>query len=176
MSNVSLYQLQSQVSEDGGQAAPARPLQSPGQSSEVRGPADTETQPQQTVQCPSSPQAPVVTALSPVTSSRSLSPLTRHKARARVPGFPQRVTQASASVNNVSETRGHYTGPGNTESGTVTAPSVQPTSPANNLSRGLLGRLLFTESERETGHFQQDCCIHVHFFFSCNKDRLIDPA
>ena len=133
------------MSEDGGQAAPARPLQSPGQSSEVRGPADTETQPQHSP----SPQAPVVTALSPVTSSRSLSPLTRHKARARVPGFPQRVTQASASVNNVSETRGHYTGPGNTESGTVTAPSVQPTSPANNLSRGLLGRLLFTESERE---------------------------
>ena len=150
MSNVSLYQLQkSEVSEDGGQAAPARPLQSPGQSSEVRCEADTETQPQQS---PSSPQAPVGSALSPVTSSRSLSPLTRHKARPRVPGFPQRVTQASASVNNVSETRGHYTGPGNTESGTVTAPSVQPTSPANNLSRGLLGRLLFTETERETGH------------------------
>ena len=164
MSNVSLYQLQSQVSEDGGQpAAPARPLQSPGQSSEVRGPADTETQPQQTVQCPSSPQAPVVTALSPVTSSRSLSPLTRHKARARVPGFPQRVTQASVSVNNVSETRGHYTGPGNTESGTVTAPSVQPTSPANNLSRGLLGRLLFTESERE-----RDWTFLARLLYSCS--------
>ena len=162
MSNVSLYQLQSQVSEDGGQAAPARPLQSPGQSSEVRGPADTETQPQPL--SPSlSPQAPVVTALSPVTSSRSLSPLTRHKARARVPGFPQRVTQASASVNNVSETRGHYTGPGNTESGTVTAPSVQPTSPANNLSRGLLGRLLFTESERE-----RDWTFLARLLYSCS--------
>ena len=164
MSNVSLYQLQrSEVSEDGGQAAPARPLQSPGQSSEVRGPADTETQPQQTEHSPSSPQAPVVTALSPVTSSRSLSPLTRHKARARVPGFPQRVTQASASVNNVSETRGHYTGPGNTESGTVTAPSVQPTSPANNLSRGLLGRLLFTESERE-----RDWTFIARLLYSCS--------
>ena len=165
------------MSEDCGQPAapaPARPLQSPGpgQSSEVRGPAHT-TDTQHT-----SPQPPVVSStLSPVTSSRSLSPLTRHKARGRVPGFPQRVTQASsASVNNVSEERrdrGHYTV--DTQS-SVTAESVQsPPSPANNLSRGLLGRLLFTERERYWT-FLARTCIHVHFFFSCNKDPLIDVA
>ena len=86
-----------------------------------------------------------MTTLSPVTSSKSLSPLTK-RGRGRVPGFPQRVTQTSASTNNVSESsetglaRGHrHTGP--VESVTE---RVQPTS-ANNLSLGLLGRLLFTE-------------------------------
>ena len=167
------------MSEDCGQAAPApaRPLESPGpgQSSEVRGPAHTDTQ-----HSPTSPQPdPVVTTLSPVTSSRSLSPLTRHKARGRVPGFPQRVTQASASVNNVSEsgerrTRGHYAGPVDTES-SVTTPSVlSPPSPANNLSRGLLGRLLFTESER--GHIYSKNTFMFIPSFSCNKNPLIDVA
>ena len=173
------------MSEDCGQPAapaPVRPLQSPGpgQSSEVRGPAHTTDTQHRDTSGHTSPQPPVVSStLSPVTSSRSLSPLTRHKARGRVPGFPQRVTQASsASVNNVSEPRerrdrGHYTV--DTQSG-VTAESVQsPPSPDNNLSRGLLGRTLFTEREREWT-FVARKCIHVHFFFSCNKDPLIDVA
>lgn len=142
------------MSEDCGQAAPApRPPQSPGpgQSSEVRGPAHSN---QVTQHSPTSPQPapPVVsTTLSPVTSSRSLSPLTRHKGRGRVPGFPQRVTQASASVNNVSEERrdrGHYTV--DTQAGVTQSVQSPQEQSANNLSRGPLGRTLFTE--RGTGH------------------------
>ena len=147
VSNVSL--CQSEVSEDRDQAAPARPLQSPGQSSVERG--QEQTRPSHLASSPPAP-APGVPTLSPVTSSKSLSPLTK-RGRGRVPGFPQRVTQASASVNNVSEssetglTRGHrHTGPVDTKSATVTE-SVQPTS-ANNLTLGLLGRLLITERER----------------------------
>ena len=109
--------------------------------------------------------------MSPVTSSKSLSPLTK-RGRGRVPGFPQRVTQTSASTNNVSESsetglaRGHrHTGP--VESVTE---RVQPTS-ANNLSLGLLGRLL-SQSERDWTFIAaiQSCS----FPFSCNKAPLID--
>ena len=147
------------MSEDSGKLAPARPQPSAGQSSVVRGPGDTDTLSQQT--------------LSPVTSSKSLSPLNKRTGgRHRVPGFPQRVTQASASVNNVSESaerRREPRGPRHktvdTESGTGVQPVQSPTSPANNLSLGLLGRLLFTQSERVDLWSNSS---HVYFLFPCN--------